>query len=163
MTRRLSLTLLAAAALAALVVAVAVRARRVREVLAVFPSASGLREGAPVTYLGADVGTVGGIERARGSTAGAAVVHLRIRRRDLVLRTGDEPRLRTMGLLGDAAIDIRPGPLDAPRLERGDTLRGGGVAASPEPARMLEALMRGGPRPRRDSSPGGRATQAPQP
>jgi ABC-type transporter Mla subunit MlaD len=136
-----------AAAVAALVVVAAVRARRGREVLVVFPSASGLREGAPVTYLGADVGTVGHVERS----AGQAVVRLRIRRRDVVLRKGDEPRLRTMGLLGDAAIDIRPGPLEAARLERGDTLHGGGAAASPEPARMLEALMRGGPRPRRDS------------
>lgn len=149
MTRRLSFTLLGAAAIAAAVVVAAVRARRGREVLALFPNAGGLRTGAPVTYLGADVGTVGRIERI----GGASVVHLRIRRRDLVLRRGDEPRLRTMGLLGDAAIDIRPGPLDAARVERGDTLRGGGTATSPEPARMLEALMRGGPRPARDSVP----------
>ena len=148
MTRRLSLTFLAVAAVAALVVVAAVRARRGREVLVVFSSAGGLREGAPVTYLGADVGQVARIE----SGPGRAVVRLRIRRRDIVLRRGDEPRLRTMGLLGDAAVDIRPGPLDAARLERGDTLRGGGAAASPEPARMLEALMRGDARAPRDSA-----------
>ena len=159
MTRRLSLTLAAAAAVAALVVVAAVRARRGRDVLVVFPSVSGLRPGAPVTYLGADVGTVGRIDPGAGQT----VVRLRIRRRDIVFREGDEPRLRTMGLLGDAAIDIRPGPLDAPRLERGDTLHGGGAAASPEPARMLEALMRGGPRPSRDSSAANRAAGAPRP
>ena len=160
MTRRLSLTLIAAAAVAALVVVAAVRARRGREVLALFPSANGLREGAPVSYLGANVGTVGRIEQG-AEGVGGVVVHLRIRRRDIVLRKGDEPRLRTMGLLGDAAVDIRPGPLDAARLVRGDTLRGGGAAASPEPARMLEALMRGGRRPPRDSAPA--AATAPLP
>ena len=139
MTRRLALTLLAAAALLAAVGVAAFRDRSSSRLTAVFPSAGGLREGAPVTYLGVQVGLVEAIDLR----SGRVVATLHVRRRDVVLRARDSVRLRTMGLLGgDAAVDITPGPRDAPPLGAQDTLFGEAVAsAAVNPAKALEAFI----------------------
>ena len=145
MTRRLALTLLAAAAIVLAALIASVRGRGAsREFSVVFPSASGLREGALVSYLGVTVGEVGPIDLS----SGRVVARLRIRRRDVVLRSGDEARLRTMGLLGDAAVEITPGPRDAHALEPGDTLSAALNSSGAEPPKALEALIRGGGRRR---------------
>jgi ABC-type transporter Mla subunit MlaD len=147
MTRRLALTLAAAGAITLAVLVASVRGRGgTREFSAVFPSASGLHEGALVTYLGVAVGEVGPIDLS----SGRVVARLRIRRHDVTLRAADEVRLRTMGLLGDAAVDITPGLRDAVLLEPGDTLFGAPLSAGSEPAKPIEALIRGGARKREE-------------
>ena len=139
MTRRLALTLAAAGEIALAVLVASVRGRSgTREFSVVFPSASGLREGALVSYLGVAVGEVGPIDLS----SGRVVARIRIRRRDVSLRAGDDVRLRTMGLLGDATVEIMPGLRDAALLEPGDTLFGAPLASG-EPAKPIEALIKG--------------------
>ena len=142
MPTRLLLTLLTALALVAAIAVASVRmhpsARR--RVVVVLPTAPGLREGGPVTYLGVAAGQV---ERIDLST-GRVVVTLGIARPDVVLRAGDVVRLRTAGLLGDRVVDITPGPASARALAAGDTLVVRSLPAEPPAAdsAAVRELMR---------------------
>lgn len=120
MTIRLFLTLLVAAGIIAAVFVAAVHDRRGRPVVAVLDYGGGLREGASVAYAGVPAGEVERIDLS----SGRVVLRLWLRRPDVVLRTGDTVQLRTLGLLGDRIVNIRPGPRSAPPLGPHDTLRG---------------------------------------
>ena len=87
-------------------------------VVAMLPSAPGLKEGATVTYRGIEVGKV---ERIRFADT-AVQVEFRLTRSDVPLRTRDQVHIASLGLLGDKAMDILPGPVTAPLLQPSDTL-----------------------------------------
>lgn len=129
MPPRLLLTFLAALAIALAVGVASVRSHPGvrRTAVVAFPFAPGLRQRAPVTYLGVDAGTVQRIDLSTGRV----VVTLGLRRADVVLRVGDTARLRTIGLFGDGVVDLAPGPRTARVLGAGDTLVG--VAPAPPP------------------------------
>jgi ABC-type transporter Mla subunit MlaD len=120
MPARLGLTIATAVALLVVLAVVSVRSNAPgrREVVVALPSAPGLREGSPVTYLGVDAGAVKRIDLSTGR----AVVTLGIRRSDVVLRADDVVRLRIVGLLGDEVVDIMPGPRSARLVTARDTL-----------------------------------------
>ena len=69
-------------------------------------------------FRGLDVGRV---ERLTLAHSGVRLV-LRIRRADAPLLAGDRVALRTVGLFGDAAVEIVPGPGSAPPLGDSTTL-----------------------------------------
>ena len=107
----------------------------VRYVTAILPRADGIREGTVVTYLGVEVGMV---ERLRLDD-GRVVVDLRIHRDDATMRRGDTLRARTLGPIGDKALDWIPGPRTSPFLGPGDTIVAVQVPEIP-PDALLEAL-----------------------
>src|SRR5215217_1762736 len=111
-----SLALIAVAALI-LVAGLAVLwpPRPVMRVTAVVPAAAGVREGVPVFYRGIDVGRVGRIALADS----AVKITLEIARADVPLRASDTVAFATLGLFGDKVVDLRPGPLDAPKVADG--------------------------------------------
>lgn len=121
MTTRLLLTLLAAAAIAIVAIGAAVRDRvSGRDVLAVFATAGGLREGGPVSYLGVHAGSIRHIDLS----SGRVVVTMRLFRSDVVLRRDDSVRVRVSGLMSEPGLDIIAGPRRAPLLGAADTLHG---------------------------------------
>lgn len=96
------------------------------ELVTLLPSASGLREGAPVTLAGQRVGQVESIdfiplERQTGEN------HLSIRlsvAEDVheQIRADSRAQVTTQGLLGDKLLEVTPGSPAAPVLAPGDTL-----------------------------------------
>ncbi|MGQ9590479.1 MAG: MlaD family protein [Planctomycetota bacterium] len=87
------------------------------------PSASGLRNGTKVYLSGIEVGSVREIYLP--DDLGIAEVEVRLgiqgRYRDRI-RKGSYAWLQTEGLLGDAAIHVRPGPAEAEPLEAGEII-----------------------------------------
>jgi ABC-type transporter Mla subunit MlaD len=107
------------AALAALIaMAASCHEHRERIVVTELPAAPGLKENAQVIFRGVDVGSV---ERLTLAHSGVRLV-LRIRRADAPLLTGDRVALRAVGMFGDAAVEIVPGPSSAPPLGDSTTL-----------------------------------------
>ena len=99
------------------------------ELVALVPSAVGLREGAPVTLAGQRIGQVKEISFipvAQKTDDNNLVVRLAISEdvRDQV-RRDSRAFLRTQGLLGDKFVDIEPGSSGAAILQSGDTLPAG--------------------------------------
>jgi phospholipid/cholesterol/gamma-HCH transport system substrate-binding protein len=109
---------------------------RIGEVLDVFasryslvtfaPSVLGLREGAPVTLAGQQVGQVKSIEfipvrMKRGGNNLRIVIALSEDVKDQV-RRDSKAYFRTQGLLGDKFVDIDPGTMGAAILQSGDTI-----------------------------------------
>jgi len=94
------------------------RAGNDRVVHSVLPSASGVRDGATVTFRGIDVGRV---ERVTFDSSGVRLA-IRIARADMPLRAKDRVAVRSMGLFGDMQVEIQPGPLSAPPASDGATL-----------------------------------------
>lgn len=87
------------------------RERTVQRAYTVLPRADGLREGAIVTYRGVAVGIV---DELAFDTNG---IQLELAFHDSVpLRIADTALLSTLGLLGERAIAIVPGPHTAPPL-----------------------------------------------
>jgi len=84
----------------------------------VLPSASGVRDGATVTFRGIDVGRV---ERVTFDSSGVRLA-IRIVRADMPLRAKDRVAVRSMGLFGGMQVEIQPGPLSAPPASDGATL-----------------------------------------
>ena len=120
MPARLGLTLVAALAIVAAVGVASVRMNSAvqRDVVFVLPRAPGLREGSPVTYLGVAAGEVRRVDLSTGRVVATVGIH----RQDVALCAGDVVRLRAVGLLGEAAVDVTPGPPSARVLAAGDTL-----------------------------------------
>ena len=117
-----------------LAAAASCREHRERIVLTELTAAPGLKEGASVFFRGVEVGRV---ERLTLAHSGVQLV-LGVRRPDVPLRAGDRVALRTVGLFGDAVVEIVPGPERAPPLGDSTTL----AAVSPDtlaPAREAAA------------------------
>lgn len=137
----------------------ACRGRHDRVVFTDLAAAPGIREGAPVVFRGVEVGTVERLTLAHS----AVRLALRIRRPDAPLRAGDRVAVHTVGLFGDRAIEIVPGPGDAAPLADGatlatvppDTLAPAREAAATAVAKVLLA-----PLLHPDSTPGPRTTGA---
>lgn len=108
-----------------------------RTAILVLDRAHGIREGTTVTYLGVDFGVVDQLTLHDGRV----VAQLRIRRKGAELRRGDIIRVRTLGLFGDKALDLIPGPRDAAILGPSDTLF---AVQPPEvpPEAAIEAFLR---------------------
>jgi phospholipid/cholesterol/gamma-HCH transport system substrate-binding protein len=133
------LVTLAVAGLAILVLALAVarRERTVQRARAILIYGAGLREGASVSYRGVDVGRV---TRLTFDTAGIAV-DLAFQR-EVPLRTADSVRVRTLGIFGDHALDIVPGPHTAQLLPDNGLLASQPPPPEIPPHRWLELLQR---------------------
>ena len=82
------------------------------------PEAPGLRVGAPVSFRGVSIGIVEDV----AFTDSSVRVTIALRRDDLPLRRGDGVRMTHMGIFGDVALEIVPGPAGAPRVRDGDVL-----------------------------------------
>jgi phospholipid/cholesterol/gamma-HCH transport system substrate-binding protein len=94
------------------------REHRDRIVVTEVPAAPGLKEGAQVLFRGIEIGRV---ERIALAHSGVRLA-LRIQRPDSPLRAGDRVALRAVGLFGDVAVEIVPGPGSAPVLGDSATL-----------------------------------------
>jgi phospholipid/cholesterol/gamma-HCH transport system substrate-binding protein len=95
------------------------------ELVALLPSAAGLREGGSVTVAGQLAGIVKRIEflPPDGDTTRNLKVTVEIDQQiQPQIREDSEAKLRTMGLLGDKVLDIRPGTPRAAVLQAGDTV-----------------------------------------
>lgn len=138
MPARLIATLaVAVAVVAALAMTVWRSERTVQRARTVLSHSEGLREGSAVTYRGVVVGVV---SRMAFDTNGIAV-DLAFRQ-EVPLRTADSADVRTLGLLGDVAIDILPGSSEAALLPPNGLLpaRAGKAAVAQED--LIEVLRR---------------------
>lgn len=102
----------------ALALTTCTRAGDDRVIHSVIPNASGVRDGATVTFRGVEVGRV---ERVTFDSSGVRLA-IRIVRADMPLRAQDRVAVRSMGLFGDMQVEIQPGPLSAPPVGDGATL-----------------------------------------
>ncbi len=96
------------------------------ELVTFAPSVLGLREGAPVTLAGQQIGQVKTIEfipvaRKRNGNNLRIVIALSEEVKDQI-RRDSKAFFRTQGLLGDKFVDIEPGTVNAAILQRGDTI-----------------------------------------
>ena len=126
-----------------LVFGIAACAPERQEFIVVLPEAPGIREGSPIDYLGIQIGEVTRVVFVRDSASPPRVaVHIRLSRDSVPLRVGDSVQVRTIGIFGDQALSIAPGPSTAPRLSGGDTLIASSepVARRPDLGRFLEGL-----------------------
>ena len=103
---------------------------------ALVASANGVREGAPVSYLGVDVGRVERVAFVRDSVLLTMEIDPR---REAPIRRGDAVRLSAYGIFGDQSVRIVPGAATAPLAASGDTLRG--VARDTVAERVNEAMV----------------------
>ena len=87
------------------------------------PEAPGIREGSPIDYLGIEVGEVSRVRFLRDTSGPPHLaLELRLGRDSVPLRARDSVRVRNIGIFGDQALWIVPGPSNAPVLAEGDTL-----------------------------------------
>ncbi len=96
------------------------------ELVTFSPSVLGLREGAPVTLAGQQIGQVKLIEfipiaQKRGGNNLRIVIALSEKVKDQI-RRDSKAYFRTQGLLGDKFVDIEPGTVNAAILQAGDTI-----------------------------------------
>lgn len=90
------------------------------ELVAVFDDTDGLTSGNPVTVSGVQIGTLNSVELLPG--AQAARVTLTITS-DTALPRGTVAHVGGFSALGDVRVSLTPGPVGAPPLTDGDTLR----------------------------------------
>ncbi len=97
-----------------------------------FPEAPDVKEGAQVRYLGIEVGSVEKVtvNSEAGDASPHVVVSVVIREKKVHIRQNDKFAIATAGLLGEAFVDIRPGPASAPNLAAGTTMPGEVYAGS---------------------------------
>jgi phospholipid/cholesterol/gamma-HCH transport system substrate-binding protein len=96
------------------------------ELVTLAPSVLGLREGAPVTLAGQQIGQVKTIDfipiqKKRGGNNLRIVIALAEEVQDQI-RRDSKAYFRTQGLLGDKFVDIEPGTVNAAILQPGDTI-----------------------------------------
>jgi ABC-type transporter Mla subunit MlaD len=94
------------------------REHRDRIVVTELPAAPGIKEGSQVIFRGIEIGRV---ERLTLEHSGVRLA-LRIGRPDAPLRAGDRVALRPLGIFGEVAVHIVPGPASAPALGDSATL-----------------------------------------
>lgn len=105
------------------------------EIAAFFDSVSGLVEGGAVQIAGIEVGRVKDIRL----TGRQAKVTMTIRK-EIPIYSGAQASLKTMGVLGDTYVEIKPGNDKTPRL-----LAGGVIQESFSPIELGEILSRAMP------------------
>lgn len=109
--RVLALIALALGIVAAVLITRHEAVRTVQRARTLLVHGAGLREGATVTYRGIEVGAVTRLTFDSNGIAVDLAFH-----RPVPLRTHDTITLHTLGLIGDRAIDIVPGPSASPLL-----------------------------------------------
>lgn len=90
------------------------------QLVAIFDDSEGLAPGNPVDVSGVQIGIVDRVRLLPG--AAAAEVTMTITS-DTALPRGTTARIGGFSALGDVSVSLRPGPLGAPPLTDGDTLR----------------------------------------
>jgi ABC-type transporter Mla subunit MlaD len=100
-----------------------------------FRAVADLREGAPVTFQGVQIGTVQKLTLRRSGT----IATLLIDRADAPLQSNDRVAVRPVGIFGDDVIDIVLASAAARPLRDGDTLQ---VASTDSLAPVRDLLMR---------------------
>lgn len=108
-------------------------------------STAGLKENAPITFLGVKVGHIANIRLS--PDGGSVVATGAITNPEMRLREGDTARLATVALLADPEIQIvRPSPAAPapPELEAGSQLAVSSppeISLSPENKKQLEEII----------------------
>ncbi len=99
---------------------------RTYTVVAVFPSAPGLRSGNPVWVAGIQSGTIRRIQLLPpGQGTARVAVDLELKRSVAVqVRRDTRVRCASVRLIGEKVVELLPGTPGAPRLADGDTLQG---------------------------------------
>ncbi len=92
------------------------------KITVLFDDVTGLIEEAPVRYRGVECGTVRriAIDVSRDTSDVKVKVVLSLND-DIILRTGDEVRVKPVSFLGEMAVEIVPGPPDKPEWPRDGT------------------------------------------
>ena len=93
-----------------------------------FPDIAGLNEKSTVRISGVPVGKVEKIHL--GKNGKGAIVDLEIDNPDVDLRLGASASVANLGLLGEKYVELVPGPVGAPPLPEGSTIKG----ESPSPS-----------------------------
>ena len=91
-----------------------------------FPEAPGLKVGSEVRYLGLKVGDVTKIliqQPENGATPQVAVA-VTLANKGIQIRRADRFGIGTQGLLGEAYLDITPGPISSPLISEGSAVQG---------------------------------------
>ncbi|MEZ4873813.1 MAG: MlaD family protein [Bdellovibrionales bacterium] len=81
-------------------------------------NAGGLVPNSIVTMAGIKVGTIEGIDLVNGK----ARILLSIEE-DVPVTTASKVEVRTLGILGDKTVELKPGDVTAPRLKSGEQLQ----------------------------------------
>lgn len=124
---------------------------RTYTVVAVFPTAPGLRTGSPVWVAGVEAGTIRQIQLLPpGDTLDRVALDLQLRR-SLAdqLRRDSRVRLSSIQMIGEKVVEVLPGSPGAPELRDGDTLHVGSgpdasaVMASATAVRLALDSLRG--------------------
>jgi phospholipid/cholesterol/gamma-HCH transport system substrate-binding protein len=96
------------------------------ELVTLLPSVAGLRDGAPVTVGGQQVGQVAAIDFipvTQQHDSNRLIVRMRVAERVREqIRRDSRAEIRSQGMLGDKFIDIQPGTKGAAALHAGDTI-----------------------------------------
>jgi phospholipid/cholesterol/gamma-HCH transport system substrate-binding protein len=110
-------------------------------VQAVFPSAVGIRTGAPVRIAGVEVGKVARIAHAQDGSQ-AAVLTMRIERKGLPIHRDATMKIRPRIFLeGNFFVDVQPGSPSAPKLHDGDRIPINQTSAPVQLDQILAALQ----------------------
>jgi ABC-type transporter Mla subunit MlaD len=91
-----------------------------------FPENPAVKEGCEVRYLGLKVGKVEAIslKQSTPEKKPEVLVTLAVENQSITIRREDTFRASTAGLLGEAYIDIQPGPSGAQPMPEGSIVRG---------------------------------------
>ncbi len=110
--------------------------RRTYTVVAVFPTAPGLRTGSPVWVAGVEVGTIKDIQLLPpGDTLERVALDLQLKHSVAdQLRRDSQVRLASVQMIGEKVVELLPGSPASPELRDGDTLR---VLPTPDAAALL--------------------------
>ena len=105
-------------------------------VVAVFPTAPGLRTGSPVWVAGVQVGTIRRIALLPPrDTLERVALDLQLRRSVAEqLRRDSQVRFTALQMIGEKVVELLPGSPASPELGEGDTLR---VGPAPNPAHLM--------------------------
>jgi phospholipid/cholesterol/gamma-HCH transport system substrate-binding protein len=108
----------------------------------VFGFANGVGVGAPVRYLGVQVGEVQDIKVYFDEKENKPLVKLNIWvSQNTWINENARASINTLGLLGEKYLEIFPGTRDTRLLQKGDTLRGNDPVSTEELARSTKELI----------------------
>ncbi len=110
---------------------------RTYTVVAVFPTAPGLRTGSPVWVAGVEAGTIRQIQLLPpGDTLARVALDLQLRHSLAEqLRRDSRVRLSSIQMVGEKVVELLPGSPGTPELRDGDTLH---VGTTPDAAAVMD-------------------------